>query len=210
MEHIWNRPSSISDVIWHPVNGYCKTSPKSWYLISIHYGDVIMGTIASQITSLAIVYPAIYSDADQRKHQSPASQAFVREIHRRPVHWNENVIILMKSSSLAAPKVVKMTTFGAASDETFIKMMTFSFQCEFPAQMASNAENVSIWWRHHVMHMWKLLPCVMITISYFNDRILGCLKIYNTAIDYIFHRANHDNKMPNNTPVSLSCQTCKL
>ena len=21
---------------------------------------------------------------------------------------------------------------------------------EFPAQMASNAENVSIWWRHHV------------------------------------------------------------
>ena len=22
---------------------------------------------------------------------------------------------------------------------------------EFPAQMASNAENVSIWWRHHVM-----------------------------------------------------------
>ena len=22
---------------------------------------------------------------------------------------------------------------------------------EFPAQMASNAENVSIWWRHHVL-----------------------------------------------------------
>ena len=22
---------------------------------------------------------------------------------------------------------------------------------EFPAQMASNAENVSIWWRHHVV-----------------------------------------------------------
>ena len=44
-------------------------------------------------------------------------------------HWNENVFILMKSSSLAVPKVVKMTTFGAASDETFIKMMTFSFQC---------------------------------------------------------------------------------
>ena len=44
-------------------------------------------------------------------------------------HWNENVFILMKSSSLAALKVVKMTTFGAASDENFIKMMTFSFQC---------------------------------------------------------------------------------
>ena len=44
-------------------------------------------------------------------------------------HWNENVIILMKFSSLAAPKVVILTTFGAASDEDFIKMKTFSFQC---------------------------------------------------------------------------------
>ena len=45
------------------------------------------------------------------------------------LHWNENVIILMKVSSLAASKVVILTTFGAASDEDFIKMMTFSFQC---------------------------------------------------------------------------------
>ena len=26
---------------------------------------------------------------------------------------------------------------------------------EFPAQMASNAENVSIWWRHHDFFKWK-------------------------------------------------------
>ena len=45
------------------------------------------------------------------------------------LHWNGNVIILMKFSSLAALKVVILTTFGAASDENFIKMMTFSFQC---------------------------------------------------------------------------------
>ena len=32
----------------------------------IHYNDVIMTTIASQITSLTIVYPTVYSDADQR------------------------------------------------------------------------------------------------------------------------------------------------
>ena len=51
-----------------------------------HYGDVIMGAIASQITSLAVVYSAVYSDADQRKHQSSASLAFVRGIHRRPVN----------------------------------------------------------------------------------------------------------------------------
>ena len=45
-----------------------------------------MDTIASQITSLTIVYPIIYSDADQRKHQNSASLAFVRGIHRGPVN----------------------------------------------------------------------------------------------------------------------------
>ena len=47
-----------------------------------HYNDVIMSTIASQITSLTIVYSTVYSDADQRKHQSSASLAFFRGIHR--------------------------------------------------------------------------------------------------------------------------------
>ena len=49
-----------------------------------HYGDVIIGAIASQITSLTIVYSTVYSDADQRKHQSSTSLAFVRGIHRGP------------------------------------------------------------------------------------------------------------------------------
>ena len=48
--------------------------------------DVIMGTMASQITSLTIVYPIVHSGADQRKHQSSASLAFVRGIHRWPVN----------------------------------------------------------------------------------------------------------------------------
>ena len=47
-----------------------------------HYNDVIMGAIASQITSLAVVYSTVYSGWDQRKHQSSASLAFVRGIHR--------------------------------------------------------------------------------------------------------------------------------
>ena len=51
-----------------------------------HYGDVIMGAIASQITSVTVVYSTVYSDADQRKHQSSASLAFVRGIHRGSVN----------------------------------------------------------------------------------------------------------------------------
>ena len=65
-----------------------------------------MGAIASQITSLTIVYSTVYSDADQGKHQSSASLAFVR---------------------------------GKSPGNG-----------EFPAQMASYAENVSSWRRHHV------------------------------------------------------------
>ena len=51
-----------------------------------HYGDVTMGAIASHITSLTIVYSTVNSDADQRKHQSSTSLAFVRGIHRWPVN----------------------------------------------------------------------------------------------------------------------------
>ena len=45
-----------------------------------------MSPMTSQITSLVIVYSTVYSDADQRKHQSFASLAFVREINRWPVN----------------------------------------------------------------------------------------------------------------------------
>ena len=69
-----------------------------------------MTTMASQITRLAVVYSTVYSDADQRKHQSSASLAFVR---------------------------------GTG---------------DFPAQMASYAEIVSIWWRHHVFVLRKGSP----------------------------------------------------
>ena len=51
-----------------------------------HYNDIIMGAIASQITSLMIVYSIVYSGADQRKHQSSTSLAFVRGIHQGPMN----------------------------------------------------------------------------------------------------------------------------
>ena len=73
---------------------------------TIHYCDVLMGAIASQITSLTSAYSTVYSDADQRKHQSSAALAFVQGIHRGSVNS--------------------------------------------PHKKASNAENVFIWWRHHV------------------------------------------------------------
>ena len=86
-----------SSAKWRP---FCPGSRQEAYVLQCiacnHYCDVIIGTMASQITRLTIVYSTVYSDADQRKYQS--------------------------SASLAG---------------------------EFAAQMASNADNVSILWRHH-------------------------------------------------------------
>ena len=65
----------------HPILGGCI------FIVGLHYSDVIMGAIASQINSLTIVYSTVYSGADKKNR-------------------------------------------------------------EFPAQMASSAENDSIWWRH--------------------------------------------------------------
>ena len=56
------------------------------WTLCYHYDDVIMGAIASLITSLTIVYSTVYSDADQRNHQSSASLAFVWGIHQGPVN----------------------------------------------------------------------------------------------------------------------------
>ena len=63
-----------------------------------------MSPMASQITSLTIVYSTVYSGADQRKHQSSASLASMRGIHRWPVNsptkgqWRGKCFHLMTSS----------------------------------------------------------------------------------------------------------------
>ena len=84
--------SDVTRILW------CIKSPITWFFNTFvgvttskyhspfHYGDVIIGAIASQITSLTIVYSTVYSEADQRKHQSSASLAFVWRIHRGPVN----------------------------------------------------------------------------------------------------------------------------
>ena len=91
--YIW-RPSQIYD--GNPTSVRCPLSEQRSRLnlwntnasirCVINYSDVIMGAMASQITSLTIVYSAVYSDPNHRKHQSTASLASVRGIHRWPVN----------------------------------------------------------------------------------------------------------------------------
>ena len=82
---------------WHNssilVKGNTRNSPDdSWTLLvsectPIHYGDVIMRAMASQITNISKVCSTICSGADQRKHQRSTSLAFVKGIHWSPVNF---------------------------------------------------------------------------------------------------------------------------
>ena len=53
---------------------------------------------------------------------------------------------------------------------------------EFPAQRTSNAENASIWWRHHVLseidsnHLWTACKIAFINYSFLNKRSVNWYK----------------------------------
>ena len=119
--------------LWQPYvihRGASKSRPLFWHrnrntetnriVIMLHYSGVIMGTMVSQITSLTIVYSALYSGADQRKYQSSASLAFVRGIHPWPVN-----------SLHKWPVTRKMFPFGdVIMEKVGIRCMTsLSIQC---------------------------------------------------------------------------------
>ena len=70
-------------MVTSPVLNNCPSDSKA----RKHYSDVIMGATVSQISSLTIVFSTVHSDADHRQHQSSASLAFVRGIHRGPVNF---------------------------------------------------------------------------------------------------------------------------
>ena len=75
-----------SKLIW---NCFSMESRQYCFFVKFrHYNDVTMGAIASQITSLTIVYSTVESDADQRENQSCATLAFVRgESVNSPQKW---------------------------------------------------------------------------------------------------------------------------
>ena len=101
----------------------------------IHYNDVIMGTMASQIPSLTIVYSTVI-------------QAQIKENIKAPRHWP----------------------------------LCREFTGEFPAQMASNVENVSIGWRHHVdimYHTWLSGVFHAIMINHVTQHLCNKTPKYN-------------------------------
>ena len=99
----------------HAISTGIKLDRLNSIVRSSRYDDVIMTMLASQITSLTVVYSIVHSGVNQRKHQSSASLAFVREIHRGPVNFPHKW-----------PVTRKMFPF----DDVIMKLK--HFRCYFP------------------------------------------------------------------------------
>ena len=115
-EPAWSRGTRMTCYTM-TLHGRCKPPSNLWLKIyhatmiiaSTHYNDVIMSAMASQITSLTIVYSTIYSKPRLKKTS-------------------------------------KLCVTGLCEGNPPVTG-------ECPSQRASNAENVSIWWRHHAAKM---------------------------------------------------------
>ena len=86
-----------SDDTWRN-NSWSKWAQAMANSTGKHCNDVIMSAMVFPITSLTIVYSTVYSGANQRKHQSSASLAFVRGIHRWPVNSSHKRPVTRKMS----------------------------------------------------------------------------------------------------------------
>ena len=79
----WSLPSAFSvmigAIILTTFPFLCGVFIANIYFWVKHYGDVIVGAMASQITSLTIVYSTVYSGTDQRNIKAPRHWPLCRE-----------------------------------------------------------------------------------------------------------------------------------
>ena len=117
-----------------------------------HYNDVIMSGMASQINSFRIVYSRIYSGADQRKHQSSVSLAFVRGIHQWPVNSPHKGLVTWK-----------MFPFDDV-------IMIFTINVFSGCEMGSWHEDIMTW--KHFPHHWPFVRRIMPVVSPHKETVM--------------------------------------
>ena len=130
-----------------------------------HYTDVRMSTMASQITSLTVVYSTVYSGTEQRKHKSSASLAFVRGIHRWPVN-----------SPHKRPVTPKMSPF----DDVIMMAVADALSVLAPNRQHAISNHHA----HSTMN--SIVVCIQIRM-YIKSRKNG-LDIFSCIVDIIYDR----------------------
>ena len=119
-----------------------------------HYSDVIMSPMASQVTGVSIVYQTVCSGADQRRHQSPSSLAFVRGSHRWPFPAQRAIkcLYLMTSSCYWLPWWCQ-------------RPASFGVKCTKSKHMVELLETVEhgigLFWDFFKHTVKKTAPCIM-------------------------------------------------
>ena len=122
------------NVVSHCLNAY--TNEGAWRSLlnlperCLHYGDVIMSAMASQITGVSIVCLTICSGADQRQHQSSASLFFlwirwpVDSPHKGPTTWKMSPFdVVNKYTTLFMwenDSINNIETDGLLTSQTFL------------------------------------------------------------------------------------------
>ena len=86
---------------------------------------------------------------------------------------------------------------------------------EFPAQMASNVENVSIWWRHHTQYTWhekeRWLFGEMVHHIWFMDLMVAeGLSAFNTGLVFSFRKVNLQIRVATNQVFSRDTQNIQV
>ena len=138
------------------------SSVGSLYYDLIHYSDVIMDPMASQITSITIVYLTVYSGADQRKHQSSASLAFVREIHRWSVNSPQKGPVTRKMfpfDDVIMPRVYLRRNTGKFDSKLHIRSLTygrFAWFCFISIGISRHIYQDLFHWRSVMKTPWKI------------------------------------------------------
>ena len=112
-----------------------------------------MSEMASQITSVLIVCPTVCSCPDQRKHQSSASLAFVRGVHRWPVTRKmfpfDDVIMQNLPTNLSICLVWKPNSFCISFQKLMLQYYTqLPTATNIPSKLAVKCHDDVFKWKH--------------------------------------------------------------
>ena len=108
-----------------------------------------MSVMASEITDTLIVCSQVCAGLLHRKHQTDVADVSFLWCHNghdgvsnhQPHDYLLNRLLRRRSKKTSKLRVTGLCVGNSPGTG------------EFPAQMASNAKNVSIWWRHHVVRV---------------------------------------------------------
>ena len=140
--------------VFLPCDLYYKRHINRWFLrVCMHYNDVIMSTMVSQITSLAIIYSTVYSGTDKKNIKAPRHWPLLGEftgdrwIPRTKGQWRGKCFHLMTSSWMIPDNMYSLPMLFA-----IISPPLFSLLCPASSPAPRRCERVPLVWYFLCFH----------------------------------------------------------